>query len=157
MNRISATLFAALSAMSLCAAPSVTGVSISQDASSRLVTIGYTLEGTAPAVVQVSVLTNGIPIGDAALAGATRTRCSDKAPGKRQSSFSLFADDQSNCAIRIISNDVVGSTLANGHIPLRGRRDTDVVSFIVMLMANRSAREVQVARPDITDINAALR
>lgn len=56
----------AAATMSAAAAdlPVVSGVTISQDASTRLVTVGYTLSGTN-AIVTVDFLTNGVSIGGA--------------------------------------------------------------------------------------------
>ena len=50
------------------ASPSVTGVTWTQDADTRLVTVNYTLAG-APAVVTFDFLTNGVSIGGANLTG----------------------------------------------------------------------------------------
>lgn len=82
MNRLTTACAAALSATTLFAAPSITGVTMSQDANSRLVTISYTLEGTAPAVVNVSVLSNGVDIGRSALEGTKGTVSGLVQPGK---------------------------------------------------------------------------
>ena len=57
--------FAAVSAAS--AAPSVSNVRMEQDASTRAVTVRYTLTG-GPAVVTAGVTTNGVPVGDAHIA-----------------------------------------------------------------------------------------
>jgi len=48
--------------------PSVDGVAVRQDSATRLVTVEYTLGGASLAAVEVSVLTNGVPIGAEALA-----------------------------------------------------------------------------------------
>ena len=54
------SLFAAVSAMA--ALPTVTDVTLSQNADTRLVTITYTLTGD-PAIVTADICTNGVPVG----------------------------------------------------------------------------------------------
>lgn len=63
----SAALSAGLSVLAV-ASPSVTGVTWTQDADTRLVTVNYTLAG-APAVVTFDFLTNGVSIGGANVTG----------------------------------------------------------------------------------------
>ena len=53
--------FAAVSALLCLAEPSVTILSLTQDASSRRMALEYRLEG-GPAIVTAEVLTNGIPV-----------------------------------------------------------------------------------------------
>ena len=57
---------AAMAAMcAYCATPQLTGVSMTQDASTRTVVISYTID--APAVITLDILTNGVTIGRGAL------------------------------------------------------------------------------------------
>lgn len=69
MTRIGFGIFlAALAfATSADAAPQVSGVTVSQDADTHVVTVGYTLAGDSRAIVTLDVLTNGVSIGGAAL------------------------------------------------------------------------------------------
>ena len=56
-----AAAFAAASTVLCLAEPSVTVLSLTQDASSRRMTVEYRLDG-GPAIVTAEVLTNGIPV-----------------------------------------------------------------------------------------------
>ena len=69
------------------ASPSVTGVTWTQDADTRLVTVNYTLAG-APAVVTFDFLTNGVSIGGANLTGGNVPK-----PQPAGDVFRLVAED----------------------------------------------------------------